>query len=267
MALGSGDSEHLVGGFLNSSIIRVGQTVRRRAGSWSIAVHSWLAHLEASGVDVAPHPIGLDAAAGVETLSYIPGVVPSGGVSPPWLWADETLMGVARLVRRFHDAAASFPSPPSGAWQRTAADPEGSEAICHNDLAPWNTVFQSGVPVAFIDWDLAAPGRRLWDIGFALWHFVPLYGDDPADPFKPDALGPRAKRTRLFCDAYGLTDRTGVIKMVVQRQAATYEAIKHGAETGDPAYRRLWSLGAGHGIQRQIQFVQSHRHDLQAALT
>lgn len=25
----------------------------------------------------------------------------------------------------------------------------------------WNTVFRSGVPVAFIDWDTAAPGRAL----------------------------------------------------------------------------------------------------------
>jgi len=231
-----------------------------------MAVHSWLTHLAACGADLAPRPLGLDADAGVETLSYIPGVVPSGGASPSWLWTDETLIEVAQLVRRFHDAAASFVRPPDGCWQSTAADPMGDEVICHNDLAPWNTVFRSGVPVAFIDWDLAAPGSRLWDIGFALWHFVPLYGGEAADPFSPDGLGPRAERTRSFCDAYGLIDRTGVVDMIGQRQAATYEAIKRGAETGDPAYQRLWSLGAGDGIQRQIHFVQRHRHDLETAL-
>jgi Ser/Thr protein kinase RdoA (MazF antagonist) len=35
------------------------------------------------------------------------------------------------------------------------------ETVCHNELFPWNTVFRSDVPVAFIDWDTAAPGH-LW---------------------------------------------------------------------------------------------------------
>lgn len=39
------------------------------------------------------------------------------------------------------------------------------ETVCHNELFSWNTVFRSGVPVAFIDWDTAAPGPRAWDQG------------------------------------------------------------------------------------------------------
>ena len=38
----------------------------------------------------------------------------------------------------------------------------------------WNTVFARERPVAFIAWDLAAPGPRWWDVSFAIWHFVPL---------------------------------------------------------------------------------------------
>ena len=52
------------------------------------------------------------------------------------------------------------------------------------DLAcTWNTVFSEERPAAFIDWDLSAPGPRWWDVAYALWHFVPLYGDTDSDPF------------------------------------------------------------------------------------
>jgi thiamine kinase-like enzyme len=40
------------------------------------------------------------------------------------------------------------------------------ETVCHNDLTTWNTVFRAGLPVAFIDWDTAAPGPRAFDLGF-----------------------------------------------------------------------------------------------------
>ena len=44
------------------------------------------------------------------------------------------------------------------------------ETVCHNELFPWNTVFRSGVPVAFIDWDTAAPGPRVWDLKIGRAH-------------------------------------------------------------------------------------------------
>lgn len=37
----------------------------------------------------------------------------------------------------------------------------------------------------------------------------PLYGDPESDPFDVSVFEPRARRARLFYDAYGLEDRTG----------------------------------------------------------
>jgi Phosphotransferase enzyme family len=259
--------QELAGGFLTSSVTRAGDTVSRTAGPWSPAVHAWLAHLAATGVSLAPRPMRLDPETGVEVVSYLDGTVLSGGASPPYLWTDDTLAAVARLVRRFHDAAAGFTPPPSAQWQRTAAFPPGGEVICHNDLAPWNTVFAGERPVAFIDWDhLAAPGPRLWDVAFALWHFVPLYGDPASDPFDTSTFEPRARRTRLFCDAYGLTGPDNVPEMVIHRQVATYTAMESAAKAGDPMYVRLWEMGAGDGISRQIDYVRRHREELTLAL-
>lgn len=52
------------------------------------------------------------------------------------------------------------------------------EVVCHNDLSPKNTVHQlcSGElrPVAFIDWDLAAPGARIHDIAHVCWQYLDL---------------------------------------------------------------------------------------------
>ncbi len=260
------EEQHLTGGFLTGSVTRSGDTVRRSAGYWSPAVHAWLAHLDERGIDVAPRPLRLDSATGVEVVSYLDGTVPSGGASPPYLWSNDTLANVARLIRRFHDASADFTAPLGANWQTTGAYPGGGEVICHNDLAPWNTVFVDERPVAFIDWDLAAPGPRLWDVAFALWHFVPLYGDPASDPFDVTVFEPRARRTRLFCDAYGLPGRRGVIDMIQERELAVHAAIEQGAEAGDPAYQRLWELGAGDGIRRQINYVQKHCHELEQAL-
>jgi Phosphotransferase enzyme family len=258
--------EPLTGGFLTSSVRRRGDIVRRNAGPWSQAVHAWLAHLAGAGVSVAPRPVSLDQDTGTEEVTYIDGTVLSGGASPVYLWRDDTLSATAQLVRQFHDAAATFTAPPQADWQQIAACPGGGDVICHNDLAPWNTVFTEERPVAFIDWDLAAPGPRWWDVSYALWHFVPLYGDPASDPFAPTQFEPRARRTRLFCDAYGLDDRTGLVDKILERQHAVHSAIKHGADAGDPAYLRLWELGAGTGIERQADFVQAHRSPLENAL-
>ncbi|MGH3830163.1 MAG: phosphotransferase enzyme family protein [Pseudonocardiaceae bacterium] len=260
------EEQQLTGGFITSSVTRRGDTVRRTPGPWSPAVHTWLAHLAAYGETLAPHPLGLDEAHRVEVLSYLDGTVPSGGASPPYLWREETLSTVARLIRRFHDASVDFTPPAEARWQPTGAYPDGGEVMCHNDLAPWNTVFIDEHPVGFIDWDLAAPGPRLWDVAFALWHFVPLYGDPSSDPFDVTVFEPRARRTRLFCDAYGLADRGRVVDMVIERQLATRAAIERGANAGEPAYQRLWELGAGDGIRRQIHYAQAHHHELEQAL-
>lgn len=120
--------------------------------------------------------------------------------------------------------------------------------------------------MAFIDWDLAAPGPRLWDVAFALWHFVPLYGDPASDPFDVTVFEPRPRRARLFCDAYGLTDHRRVVDTVIERQLAARVAIEHGAKAGNLAYQRLVELGAGDGIGCQASYVQQHSHELQQAL-
>jgi hypothetical protein len=64
----------LTGGNTHGVVVRVGDTVRRPAGSWTPAVHRLLAALAEAGFGAAPRALGLDEQ-GREVLSFVPGRV------------------------------------------------------------------------------------------------------------------------------------------------------------------------------------------------
>ena len=158
------DSEiALSGGNVNAGVVRVGATVRRQLTPASTAVHALLRHLEAEGFAGSPRLRGIDAE-GREILTFFPGET---GI-PPAIWQhDAPLVAVATLLRQYHDATVAFVPPVSAHWAYTYPDRTRHEVICHNDFAPYNMVFNDGIPYAVIDFDLAGPGPRLRDIAYA----------------------------------------------------------------------------------------------------
>jgi hypothetical protein len=183
-----------------NSVVRVGATVRRVAGPWTPSVHALLDWLRAHGAgDVAPRGHGFDER-GREVLDYVPGVVANHPM-PAWVWSEAALVGCARLLRSVHDASTGFLESPAGAvaeWQLPAREP--AEVICHNDAAPYNTVFRDGLPVALIDWDTAAPGPRIRDLAYLAYRVVPFLRD--AEPEAPTGTA-RVARLDALIAAYG----------------------------------------------------------------
>src|SRR5437764_413718 len=78
------DEVVLHGGNTNT-VVRVGATVRRTAGSWTPTIHALLRHLESTGFDAAPRALGLDAQ-GREVLSFIDGTTVQYPM-PSFVWA------------------------------------------------------------------------------------------------------------------------------------------------------------------------------------
>ena len=134
--------------------------------------------------------------------------------------------------------------------------------VCHNDLAPSNTIYRDGQPVAFIDWDVAAPAPPLWDIAHAVWRFVDITRN--ADTMDVRTL---AARTRLFCDAYGLS-RPLVACSTPYSHANTRSTRRSAtlAGAGDPAFVAMWGTKHSDGPLRDAEFLRRHRREFTRAL-
>jgi Ser/Thr protein kinase RdoA (MazF antagonist) len=242
--------EQLGGGGLNP-VVRIGGTVRRPAGPWTPAVQALLGHLERSGFEAAPRADGVDEE-GREILEFMPGEV---GVSP----SDKELEDVARLVRSLHDATLSFRPPPEPAWQYMVGAPRVGEVMCHNDLSPWNTVWGGEGPRAFIDWDLAAPGPRVWDVAHALWRLVPLFpGEDSVRC---------GRRLRIFCDAYGSIDPSHLLETVRLRMQALYDTAREWGSAGRPGWSDVWRDTRGEQWLDSLEFLDRNSADWMRVLS
>ena len=91
-------------------------------------------------------------------------------------------------------------------------------------------IMVDGVPVAFIDFDDAAPGSRVDDFAYFLWTFLDL-GEGAA----PET---QASKMRTLCDVYGFTDHSTVVNAVLAQQGrilAKRELLKAGATDGERA--------------------------------
>jgi aminoglycoside phosphotransferase (APT) family kinase protein len=240
----------MLGGFV-SAVVRDGQTVRRSPSQNAEFVHALLELFAQHGWTGAPRFLGIDSA-GREVLSFLPGHAAWERVQPADVTCDESLAAVAELVRTFHDLTAG--SPLAGAEQ----------VVCHNDLSPKNTIYRDlghGLrPVAFVDWDFAAPGPRIHDVAHMCWQYLSL-GPSVRDP--ADAI----RGLRLLCEAYGLSDRAGLVKTILWWQDRCWRGIESAAAIGDPAYRALREAGAIDEVRASWRWVRRHYRDLDQGVT
>ncbi|TCP46268.1 phosphotransferase family enzyme [Tamaricihabitans halophyticus] len=252
--------EALTGGNM-TQVVRVGDTVRRSAGRWTPTVHALLGHLRERGFQRAPEPLGMDES-GREVLSLLAGAAARYPL-PDYALSDATLREVFAMVREYHEATVDFPLPAGASWQWPAREP--FEVICHNDIAPYNTMFVAGRPSGLIDFDTASPGPRRWDLGYAAYRFVPL--TDPANPDVPyHGVAEQRRRLALAVTAYGSTDiqPAKVLRAAIDKLCALVAFIKAEAAAGDPAQLAVLERGDTDIYQRDIRYLVEHTDQLAA---
>jgi aminoglycoside phosphotransferase (APT) family kinase protein len=262
------EGELLVGGGVTQGIVRIGDTVRRPLRPFSLTVQAYLAHLRDAGFTGAPLPFGVDEQ-GREVLSFVPGKVHRQPL-PPEAAADEVLVALARLIRALHEASAGWAPPPHAVWGGTPANvgqvTERAELVSHRDYYVGNVVFRDGLPAALIDFDLAKPTTRLYDIANALWYWAPLR--DPRDraPALADADVPH--RVAVFADAYGMSQRQRgeLVPLALDMVRRYHEGSRVSAQL-DPVFRRNWEDGAKVYLPRAEAWLREAAPAITASLT
>jgi Ser/Thr protein kinase RdoA (MazF antagonist) len=200
--------------------------VERPPGPWTESVHALLRHVRARGVPGVPEPLAPDA------LAYLRGTVPAYPM-PAWVWEERVLDDAARWLRRFHDATAGF-AREGRVWWLPPREPD--EVICHNDLAPYNMVFEDGALVGVIDYETASPGPRAWDLAHLAYRLVPLAAPD--NPDLPPQRDPEARLARL-CAAYGGVEPAAVTALIPRR-------LEELARISPPAHAALYRADAAY---------------------
>lgn len=260
------DEEILNGGNVND-VVRIGNTVHRSADN--AFVHELLLYLKYKGFHKAPEFLGIDDK-GREILSFITGEVPGNDYPDfkPYIWTERSLIKCAELLRQYHDAVQDFtPTADKYDFSNSYQDTEGwvKEVVCHNDAALYNIVFRDEVPVALIDFDLAAPGPRIWDIVYMLYTAVPLasfaidYATGKSISYDKNVHAvDRCKRIYLFFKSYGMPVPQKLKEWTIKRIQGMCDTLTFGAAQGNLAYQKMIDEGHLAHYQQEIIFLQKH---------
>jgi thiamine kinase-like enzyme len=219
--------------------------------------------LENKGFSYAPKFLGIDEK-GREILSFIEG---EAGNYPlkEYMWSNDVLKEIAKILGLYHDCVSDYPIEES--WQSIDNTPKPFEVLSHNDFAIYNLIFEGKSPVGIIDFDVAGPGPRLWDIAYTLYTCVPLsrvYHSETGEAVYYHALEHAEcikQRVNLFFEAYGAGIEGDYLEMVLLRLEELCKTIKRKASEGDLAFQRMIEEGHVEHYQNDIQFILENRKD------
>jgi Phosphotransferase enzyme family len=245
------EDQVLSGGVANAGlVVRRGNEVLRPLQPNHALLTKFLHELRSVGFNEAPLPLGMTDD-GRARFEFIAGDV----VEPPypdWVQTDSALASVARLLRRFHDAAQLCDTvklrDAGGDWSQELSDPEGGPEtiVCHNDVCLENVVFRNGIAVGLLDFDFAAPGRRLFDFAQFIRMCAPIDADTNVARLGW-TIASRANRLRMAADAYGLTvdERNRLPAMLDVSMTRGENFVERKLRSGNADFKKMYALMGG----------------------
>ncbi|QSB22073.1 phosphotransferase [Curtobacterium sp. 24E2] len=219
-----------------------------------------------------PARTGVRRGAGTDRARRHPrdGVVrPRGRGEYPWtedVASEAALVTSARLLRQFHDAAATYPLDATrDLWSQAVRAPV--ETIVHGDFAPYNCVYDGIQAVGLIDFDTAHPGPRVWDVASAVYRFAPFTTGAVEGMTAPD-LDDRLARAAEFCRAYDLDDRSRSVlaETMTASLVAMVTTMETEAAAGNPKF--VSDLAHGHAdlYRADVAYIEQHADAIAAAV-
>ncbi|PFC90757.1 aminoglycoside phosphotransferase [Bacillus anthracis] len=253
------NEEKLTGGNV-SNVYRSKNTVRRELKPDSVKIHKLLQHLENKGFHYAPKFLGIDEK-NREILSFIEG---EAGNYPlkEYMRSNDVLKEIAKMLRLYHDAVSEFPLLDD--WKPMDHTPNNIEVLCHNDFAIYNIIFNNEKPVGIIDFDVAAPGPRIWDIAYTLYTCVPLsrtYYTESGEAVHYESAqhaGRMKERIKLFVQSYGKSMDEDYLGMVLLRLEALCTYMKRKANEGDVNFQRMMDEGHLEHYEKDMKFIRDY---------
>jgi len=265
--------EVLHGGVANAGlVVRDGEHVLRPSSAHTETIHHFLRFLHDEGFEAASRPIGVDPD-GRERLEFIRGDV-AVPPYPAWAETDMALATAAALIRRLHDVSARYLPLQGATWSTEMADPQAAAApddelvVCHNDVCLENVVYRNQVAVGLLDFDFAAPGRRLHDLTVFARMNVPIDADDDARLLGRTGPFDASRRLRIVADAYGLPrDRSDFLDVLAGGVERGGQFLQRRLDEGNQAFREMVETTGGMAkFDRRRTWFAAHRDELAAAL-
>ena len=147
-------------------------------------------------------------------------------------------------------------------WATDLADPRGGTILCHSDTCVENVVFRDGEAYGLIDFDMAAPGRPLWDVAMAARYWAPML-DPTTAAQSPSYVGlDPVRRLRILADGYRMSaeDRTEFLDVIDEVTVVERADLASRVEAGDAAFVKAFHDHGGWATWDRTQAWLTDQH-------
>lgn len=231
--------------------------VIRPGNKWTSHVQSFLSFMHDNGFNNIPKPYGISES-GMETVSFVDGTVYNDSL-PKEILADDILIEVAKLLRRYHDMGEKYVQRLTGkeVWMLPERLP--IEVMCHGDFAPYNITFVDGCVYGIIDFDTLHPGPRIWDVAYAVYRWIPFVS--PTNPDYYYNLNEQIRRLKLFVDNYDLMncEREQLPNMIIDRISSLVAYMRNEADSGNEDVQKNIEDGHLKLYLDDIQYIKEYQ--------